>query len=183
LFLNSSGYFSLPENSGQQSNGSFNDVGRLRLNLIDSNASKALDAFKNRQSVGIIIAAFDNRVNESVPSADITTWRDPWVKLCILSFRCIETAVQRADWRWRSECNWQSLPPSDCALYDYARVTITDKDYKGKSKLLLLHGPMAFSYPEADVIAYVTANTIFKSLKAVVFVLQNEIRVFWTNLA
>ena len=62
-------------------------------------------------------------------------------------------------------------------------MTITDKDYKGKSKLLLLHGPMAFSYPEADVIAYVTANTIFKSLKAVVFVLQNEIRVFWTNLA
>jgi hypothetical protein len=69
------------------------------------------------------------------------------------------------------------------ALYDYARVTIKDKDDSGKSELLLLHGPVAFSYPEADVIAYVTANTVFKSLKAVVFVLQNESRVFWTNLA
>lgn len=75
------------------------------------------------------------------------------------------------------------LPTEIVALYDYARVTIKDKDDRGRSELLLLHGPMAFSYPEADVIAYVTANAVFKSLKGVVFVLQNEIRVFWTNLA
>lgn len=35
------------------------------------------------------------------------------VKLCNLSFRCIETAVQRTDCRWSSECNVQSLPPLD----------------------------------------------------------------------
>jgi len=33
----------------------------------------------------------------------------PGVKLRILSFRCIETAIQRADWRRISECKVQSL--------------------------------------------------------------------------
>ncbi len=82
-----------------------------------------------------------------------------------------------------TEPHTSKLPQEIQALYDYARITIKDKDDKGKSELLLLHGPVAFSYPEAEVVSYVTANTVFKSLKAVVFVRSNEIRVYWTNLA
>ena len=69
------------------------------------------------------------------------------------------------------------------ALFNYARTAIGDKDSKGKCELLLLYGPAAFAYPEADVIGFVTAHTMFKSIKAVVFVLSNELKVFWTNLA
>jgi len=50
-------------------------------------------------------------------------------------------------------------------------------------RVLLLHGPVAFSFPEEEVIDYIIRERRFVSVRAVVFVRADKCRVWTTNLA
>jgi hypothetical protein len=79
--------------------------------------------------------------------------------------------------------HFSDLNTETLALYHYADTTIRNKDAMRKCDLLLLYGPLAFSFPVAEVVDYVTRTATFKSVKAIVFILPNEGQVYWTNLA
>jgi len=69
------------------------------------------------------------------------------------------------------------------ALFRYAEAAIRKKDEARCSDILLLHGPVAFSFPAEEVIDYIVRSHRFVSLKAVAFLRTNDCRIWPTNLA
>ena len=69
------------------------------------------------------------------------------------------------------------------ALFYYAEGVVRKKDEARCSDVLLLHGPVAFSFPEEEVIDYIVRERRFVSVRAVVFVRADKCRVWPTNLA
>jgi hypothetical protein len=60
---------------------------------------------------------------------------------------------------------------------------LAQKDSRRRSQLLLLDGPHAFEYPEAEVVEFAVRSSTFAAIQCVVFNLAATARVFWTNKA
>ena len=69
------------------------------------------------------------------------------------------------------------------ALFLYAESAVRKKDEARCSDILLLHGPVAFSFPAEEVIDYIVRNRRFVSLREVAFVRANACHVWPTELA
>lgn len=81
------------------------------------------------------------------------------------------------------EPHFSSVADEAQALFHYAEGAVRRKDETRCADCLLLHGPVAFSFPTEEVIDYIVRQRRFASLKAVVFVRSNGCRIWATNLA
>ena len=79
--------------------------------------------------------------------------------------------------------HFSSVPELAQALFAYADGAVRKKDEARCSELLLLFGPVAFSYPEVEVIDSVIRNRTFVSIKVAVFVAANRCYFWETNMA
>jgi len=81
------------------------------------------------------------------------------------------------------EPHFSSVDEEMQALFHYAENAVRRKDESRCADCLLLHGPVAFSYPTEAVIEYIVRHRKFVSIRVVVFVRGNGCRIWATNLA
>lgn len=79
------------------------------------------------------------------------------------------------------EPHFSSLADEVQALLRYAEGAVRRKDEARCADILLLHGPVAFSFPTTEVIEHVVRHREFISIKAVAFVWGNDSRIWPTN--
>lgn len=79
--------------------------------------------------------------------------------------------------------HFSSVADEAQALLHYAEGAVRKKDETRCTDWLLLHGPVAFSYPAEEVIDHIVRHREFVSIKAVAFVRSNGCRLWNTNLA
>lgn len=80
------------------------------------------------------------------------------------------------------EPHFSSAGDEATALFRFAEGAVRRKDEARCSEVLLLHGPVAFSFPAEEVIDYIVRNRRFVAIRAVAFVRANDCRVWATNL-
>lgn len=81
------------------------------------------------------------------------------------------------------EPHFSSVADEAQALFNYAEGAVRKKDETRCADLLLLHGPVAFSYPAEEVLDHVVRHRVFVSIKTVAFVRGNGCRIWATNCA